>query len=129
MENIELDFFGLLKVLVTAEVEFVVVGGVGAVLQGAPIATFDLDIVHRRTPGNIDRLLEALGSINARYRGQGERVIRPEQSHLLSVGHQLLMTDKGPLDVLGMIGAGQEYEGLLDQTLEMEVGGLTALAG
>lgn len=31
-------------------VDFIVVGGVAAVLGGAPISTFDLDIVHARDP-------------------------------------------------------------------------------
>jgi hypothetical protein len=38
--------------LVAHDVEFIVVGGVAAVLQGAPVVTFDLDILHRRTPEN-----------------------------------------------------------------------------
>jgi hypothetical protein len=32
------------------------VGGVSAVLHGAPVTTFDLDIVHARDPENIARL-------------------------------------------------------------------------
>jgi len=41
-------------------VETIVVGGVAAVLQGAPIATFDLDLVHRRSEENVARLQDAL---------------------------------------------------------------------
>jgi hypothetical protein len=51
-----------------ARVEFIVVGGVAGVLQGAPIVTFDLDLVHRRTPENVQRLLGVLSSLHARYR-------------------------------------------------------------
>lgn len=40
------DFSAILKVLARHEIEFIVVGGVCAVLLGAPVATFDLDIVH-----------------------------------------------------------------------------------
>ena len=45
------DLLVLLKTLIWHEVEFIVVGGVGAVLQGAPLSTFDLDIVHLRARG------------------------------------------------------------------------------
>ena len=38
----------ILSVLVRHEVEFIVVGGIAATLQGAPLATFDLDILRRR---------------------------------------------------------------------------------
>ena len=122
MENFKLDFHELLKTLVRFDVKFIVVGGVGAVLQGAPIVTFDLDIVHLRTTENIDRLLKALNSLNARYRGQGERLLYPDQSHLISRGHQLLLTDLGPLDALGMIGSNRDYDALFPHTIELEIG-------
>ena len=40
------DFLKLLRELVESDVRFVVVGGVAAVLEGAPITTLDLDIVY-----------------------------------------------------------------------------------
>ena len=48
----------------------VLVGGLAAVVQGAPIATLDVDIVHRRTPENVDRLIAFLASTGARYRNR-----------------------------------------------------------
>lgn len=39
--------------LLDAGVELIVVGGLAAVLHGAPVVTFDLDIVHRQTPENV----------------------------------------------------------------------------
>ncbi|MCG2830387.1 MAG: hypothetical protein L6302_04990, partial [Desulfobacteraceae bacterium] len=50
------DLSTLLKGLNEAGVEFVLVGGVAAVAQGAPVTTFDLDIVHRQTDENIGKL-------------------------------------------------------------------------
>jgi hypothetical protein len=44
-----IDFLAILRSLAQHEVEFIVVGGISAVLQGAPIATFDLDVVHSRS--------------------------------------------------------------------------------
>ena len=38
------DLSALLKGLSEAGVEFIVVGGLAAVAQGAPVTTFDLDI-------------------------------------------------------------------------------------
>lgn len=119
------DFATILRVLVEHKVHFIVVGGVCGVLHGAPIATFDLDIVHSRAPENVCRLLAALEALNARYRGQVQRQIKPQQSHLSSPGHQLLITDAGPLDLLGVIGPvdrGLTYQDLLSRTAEMEVG-------
>ena len=115
------DFLEILRVLLAYEIDFIVVGGVSAVLQGAPIATFDLDLVHSREPENIKRLLRALESLEAIYRAQPARRIKPTAAHLSSPGHQLLLTRFGPLDLLGMIGSGRGYEQLLAKTVEMKV--------
>jgi hypothetical protein len=95
--------FALFEALWKYKVDFIVVGGVCAVLQGAPVTTFDLDLVHARTPENLARLLPALRELDAHYRGRQGQLLRPDLSHLSSPGHQLLMTRFGPLDLLGTI--------------------------
>lgn len=52
-------FAELVALLAEHGVEFIIVGVVAAVLQGASLTTFDLDVLHRRTPENVDRLLRA----------------------------------------------------------------------
>jgi len=42
------DLLAAMRLLRAGEVEFIVVGGVAAVLNGAPLNTFDLDIVPAR---------------------------------------------------------------------------------
>lgn len=116
------DFREILRVLDAHGVESIVVGGVSAVLQGAPMTTFDLDLVHSRSPDNVGRLLKALDALDAHARGRGAERLRPERSHLESAGHQLLMTSHGPLDLLGEVGNGREYRDLLDHSKEMRVG-------
>jgi hypothetical protein len=121
-----LDFFALLKVLIEHKIDFIIVGGVSAVLHGSPITTFDLDLLHSRAPENISRLLAALKEIEAIYRGLGERRIEPKAEQLASPGHQLLMTRFGPLDLLGTIGKERlSYNDLLIHTKEMYVTGMT----
>ena len=61
-------FADLLRLLAENEVEFVVVGMAAGILQGAPITTIDLDIVHRRSPENVARLLRVLTILEAVYR-------------------------------------------------------------
>jgi hypothetical protein len=70
-------FLGLLRVLLHHRVDFIVVGGVAAQLEGAPILTLDLDILYDKTPENLDRLLAVLGEIKAHYRDPANRYIRP----------------------------------------------------
>ena len=118
------DFLEILKVLTKHKVDFIVVGGVCAVLHGAPVTTFDLDLVHSRSSQNLASLMSALNELDAYYRGRGDQRLKPKRSHLSSPGHQLLMTKAGPLDLLGTIGVGHSYNDLLKHTVELEAGGL-----
>jgi len=115
------DFYRILEVLTGYEVGFIIVGGVGAVLHGAPVSTFDLDIVHSRDESNIARLVSALESLDAFYRGRGSQRISPGAVQLASRGHQLLMTDAGPLDVLGTIGEGLGYPELIPDSVKFQL--------
>jgi hypothetical protein len=114
-------FREVLRILSTCRVDFIVVGGISAVLNGAPVNTLDLDIVHSRAPENIARLLKALEELEAEYRYTGGRKLKPAESHLASKGHQLLITRFGPVDVLGMVGNDLSYDDLLPHTTEMLV--------
>ena len=115
------DFLAALRALREGGVEFAVVGGLAAVLNGAPVNTFDLDIVPARDAKNVAKLLRVLDAIDAIYRIQPGRRLKPNASHLSSPGHHNLTTSCGPLDVLGTIGRGLAYEDLLPHTIEMEI--------
>ncbi|HVU03701.1 MAG TPA: hypothetical protein VHE30_18205 [Polyangiaceae bacterium] len=110
-----------LAALVRHEVDFIVVGMAAGVLRGAPVTTVDIDVVHRRTPENVTRLLAALGELHAVYRGDPRRLV-PTESHLLGPGHQLLTTVNGDLDCLGAIDGGKSYEDLRAAASELDVG-------
>lgn len=118
------DFVAILRTLAEQGVEFIVVGGVAAAIQGATISTFDLDLVHSRKAENVERLLKALELLEARYRTPGREHLRPQRSHLESEGHQFLMTRSGQLDLLGVIGSGWGYKELLPCAIELEVAGV-----
>jgi hypothetical protein len=114
----------LLARLAATGADFLLVGGLAAVAQGAPLTTLDVDVVHRREAGNVERLLAFLESVDARYRGRlAGPVLRPTSEALLGEGHQFLMTALGPLDLLGAIEGGLGYEELLPDTLPIDVEG------
>jgi hypothetical protein len=112
----------MLRCLASHGVDFIVVGGVGAVLHGAPVATFDLGIVHSQAPTNLVCLLAALKELEACYRPRPD--LRPTIEHLAISGHQLLQTKHGPLDVLGMIARGETFDTLLPHAIVMDAGDL-----
>ena len=90
--------------------------------DGAPINTFDLAVVHSRNKTNIARLLTVLEQLDAAYRIQLDRRIRPSVSHLTSAVHQNRLTRLGWLDMLSTVGRNLSYEELLPQSVEMDVG-------
>jgi hypothetical protein len=116
------DLSTLLERLLATDVEFVLVGGLAAVVQGAPITTMDVDIVHRRTPENVDRLLAFLESVGAHYRGRPAPPLPPSRSALLGPGHSLFMTDLGPVDALGAIEGGADYDQLVPRSTVITLG-------
>ena len=113
-----------LRVLVDYEVEFVIVGGVAAILEGAPISTFDLDIVFRRRAANNNRLAAALRRLNARYKDPAGRHIVPDAAKLATININLLETDLGQLDVLSRVGNDFTYDQLIGRSAVYEVGDL-----
>ncbi|MGH9624331.1 MAG: DUF6036 family nucleotidyltransferase, partial [Bryobacteraceae bacterium] len=66
----ESKLLALLQRLEESKAQFIVVGGLAAVLNGAPVQTYDVDIVYSRSPENIRYLLEALESLDAVFRIQ-----------------------------------------------------------
>jgi hypothetical protein len=115
-------FAEILRLLAENDVEFIVVGMAAGILHGAPVTTVDLDLVHRRSHENVERLLRVLSELDARYRHDPRR-LRPAESHLIGPGHQLLATTHGDLDCLGTIDQERGYEDLLPLAVEMTLNG------
>jgi predicted nucleotidyltransferase len=118
----ESKLFATLRTLCKSDIQFVVVGGLAAVLNGAPVQTYDIDLVYSREQANLDRLLNFLREIDAIFRVQPERRLRPAASHLAGGGHLNLLTRYGPVDLLATIGDNLGYSDLLPLSNEMEIG-------
>jgi hypothetical protein len=112
------SFSAILRFLYAERVDFILVGGLSAVMNGAPAQTYDVDIVHLCEAANVARLTKALESLDAIFRIQPERRIRPAPSHLAGTGHLNLITRFGPLDLLGTIGRDLDYRALLPHSSE-----------
>ena len=85
MQTHHFRYRGILEILDRFAVEHIVVGGVCAVAHGAPITTFDLDLVHRQTAENIDRILDLETLIEAK-----EDAGRPKDLAVLPILRQTL---------------------------------------
>ncbi len=119
------DLGAILEGLIEAGIEFILVGGLAAVVQGAPVTTMDVDIVHKQSSENIAKLLAFLKSIDAFHRRLDDKVIGPVERDISGTGRVLFTTRLGPLDVLAVIEEGEAYEDLLERTVEIEFRGHT----
>jgi len=117
------SFRRILEILDRHGVEYVVVGGVAAVLHGAPVTTFDIDALVKVDIQNSARLVRALAELDARYREH--EALKPSVADVQAGGHLLLLTNSGPLDVLGFIGGGRRYEDVAGSAEIVAIGGLS----
>jgi predicted nucleotidyltransferase len=115
----------VLERLLEAGIDFILVGGLAAVIQGAPVTTMDIDIVHNQSTENIAKLLAFLKSVDAFHRRLDDSLIEPTESDLSGKGHSLFTTRLGPIDVLGVIEGEKSYGDLLEHTVEIDFRGHT----
>src|SRR5436309_12938149 len=118
-------FAEIVEVLSRHRVELILVGGVAAILEGAPVSTLDLDVVVQPTPEDRQRLLDALEELHARYLDPAGRHVVPDAGKLETLRIHRLVTDFGPLDILDSIGDGLTYKDLTGETSPYELGGMT----
>ncbi|MBI3890738.1 MAG: hypothetical protein HY303_04325 [Candidatus Wallbacteria bacterium] len=123
-----MDLGRLLAELQRAKVEFIIVGGVAANVHGSVRVTVDFDVVYRRTPENMTRLVEALASHEPYLRGAPAGL--PFRFDLRTLSHGLnftLSTALGDIDLLGEITGGGGYDRLVSRSTEVELFGLPCL--
>ena len=116
------NYHEILTRLAEEGVEVIVVGMAAAVLQGVPTTTWDLDVVHKTTLDNVQRLLRVLQDLNATARHDPRR-LRPNETHLTGPGHVLLETKFGDFDCLGAIDGGRGYDDLLRASIVIDFEG------
>jgi hypothetical protein len=117
---------GLLEHLTGHSVDFVVVGGIAAVLHGSERNTFDLDICPAQDAANLDSLGTALVEIDAGLRGIDEEIpFAPDGRSLAGIEILTLSTSLGPLDILVRPHGSPPYAALRRRAIQMDVGGPT----
>ncbi len=116
----------LLRRLVDAAVDFVVVGGVAVVVQASPRFTKDLDICYSTEQANLDRLGAVLTELGARLRGVEHDVpFVPDGLTLRRTQMLTLTTRDGDLDLLVDPDGSPGYEGLRRNASRVDLEGST----
>lgn len=117
----------ILRALDLHAVRYVLIGGLAAILHGAPHVTTDVDIVPEEALQNLDRLSTVLRELNARIRVAGEEEGIPfghDAESLLRVRIWNLVTDKGNLDITFVPSGTRGYEDLRRDVVSMRVRGV-----
>jgi hypothetical protein len=118
----------LLRRIVGAGVDFVVVGGVAAVAHGSAAFTQDLDITYAPAQENLDRLGEVLVALGARLRGVTDDVpFIPDGASLRRTRVLTLETTLGKLDLLAQPDGAPVYEHLRERADRERIAGVEVL--
>jgi len=107
--------------LAESRCEFIIVGGISAVLQGAPIVTQNLDVCYRRHPDNLTRIAAAVAPFQLRLRGLPEGAPNRFDRRSLEFGtnYTLVLQDGEEFDLLGEMSAIGGYEAIVGRAVEM----------
>jgi hypothetical protein len=119
------DLAQIIPPLVRAKVDFILIGGMAAILHGSARVTFDVDLVYSRTRENIERLAAALAPHDPCLRdaspnlpfGWDAKTIRSSLNFTLT-------TTLGDVDLFGEVAGGETYQNLLPHSFEVEAFGV-----
>src|SRR3954464_5147178 len=98
------QFRELLRLLKQAQLEFVVVGGLAAVLHGAAEPTRDLDVCIRLSPESWAKVHALLAPLHPRYALTPDRKpIALTAEEMAAFNNLHVITDLGRIDFLGAV--------------------------
>lgn len=119
----ELRTTTILATLVTRGVDFVVIGGMAAVLHGSPRMTQDVDVCFAGDDGNLQALGRALADLHAKLAGVSDDVpFVPDERTLRGIEVLTLETDAGRLDLLARPDGAPPYGELRARAERVDIG-------
>ena len=109
----EFDPGPVLQTLVHHGVDFVLIGGIAAIVLGSSYSTSDLDVAYARDRANLERLADALRELEATLRGAPPDLPFRIDADTLEAGLNFtFVTRRGDLDVFGEPPGAPAYEEL-----------------
>ncbi len=116
--------------LVAEHVDFVIIGGFGAVILGVPIVTQDIDLAYNPASENIRRLARALEPLHPRLRVLGvpdEEArtwpFRLDERQLRQASIFTLVTDAAELDLMSSVPGVGDYAAVKAAAIEVALFG------
>lgn len=108
------DFRRVLQALTSEPIEFILIGGLAAIVHGVGRSTYDVDVVYARTPLNFQRIVKVLKPFQPYLRGAVPGLPFYFDERTLRNGLNFtLLTSIGGIDLLGEVAGGGTYKNLL----------------
>jgi hypothetical protein len=115
----------ILRELLDAGVEFVLIGGLAAQVHGSPSLTGDVDICFALDKDNLERLATALHALGSIRREMPPGVRAPLDDRALRAGDVFTLTTRfGDLDLLAHPDPGLDFETLVGRSIRAEILGV-----
>ena len=115
---------GVVPALVHGGAEFIVIGGVAAIIHGSARATFDVDLLYLCDEQNIQRLVNLFAPYKPYLREAPPGPPFAWDAKTIHNGLNFtLTTELGDIDLLGDVG-GETYQTLLPHSFEVEAFGV-----
>ena len=115
----------LLATLEAHHVDYIVIGGLAAVLHGSTLSTGDADICPEPSGDNLNRLADALGELKARIRVEGDPdglEFSVDAASLARMAMLNLTTVFGDFDISFAPAGFSGYDELVTHAIEVSVG-------
>lgn len=115
----------LLRELLDAGVQFVLIGGLAAQVHGSPSLTGDVDICFALDRDNLERLATAINSLGSIRRELPSGVHAPLDARSLRAGDVFTLTTRyGDLDLLAHPDPGFDFETLIGHSISASILGV-----
>ena len=117
-----LDAERILRVLQEEGVDYVLIGGLAVQTHGHVRTTNDADLIPAPDPGNLERLANALRSLDAHVLNPGQEDATVNAQMLPRATIWQFATRDGGIDVLHEVPGGRSYAELSDHALRVRLG-------
>jgi hypothetical protein len=119
------DLAQIIPPLVRAKVDFILIGGMAAILHGSARVTFDVDLVYSRTDENMQRLADALAPHKPYLRDTPPGLPFALDVRTIRSGLNFtLTTSLGDVDLFGVVAGGKTYQDLLPHSFDVDAFGV-----
>lgn len=117
-----------MRVLHAGGVDFIIVGGVAAILNGLGFTTYDLDVVYSRERQNLRRIAQCLEPYRPYLRGAPPGLpFKLDETTLRNGLNFTLTTSFGDLDLLGEVTGAGAYRDVLSHSKEVQAFGVRCI--